>query len=352
MEIGTMMLSNKIKVMIVDDSALVRRVLSRELGACKDIEIINMAPDPYVARDMIAKNKPDVILLDVEMPRMDGITFLRKLMQSYPIPTIIVSSLTQQNSMLAMEAMRCGAVDVVTKPCEAYSIEEVIPLLIEKVKAASLVNVKKIQAQAAGLTTQFAKITSFTATTNRILVIGSSTGGTVALEKILPTLPKNAPGTLVVQHIPAGFSRTLAERLNSICDVGVKEAKNGDSVVPGQVLIAPGNYHMWLKRDGGRYEVKVGDGPQLHYQRPCVENLFNSTAEQAGKSAVGAILTGMGADGAEGLLNMRKAGARTIAQDEASSVVWGMPGSAVKLDAAEFVLPLDKIIPKALDLLK
>jgi len=346
------MLSNKIKVMIVDDSALVRRVLSRELVTCKDIEIINMAPDPYVARDMIAKNKPDVILLDVEMPRMDGITFLRKLMQSYPIPTIIVSSLTQQNSMLAMEAMRCGAVDVVTKPCEAYSIEEVIPLLIEKVKAASLVNVKKIQAQAAGLTTQFAKITSFTATTNRILVIGSSTGGTVALEKILPTLPKNAPGTLVVQHIPAGFSRTFAERLNSICDVGVKEAKNGDSVVPGQVLIAPGNYHMWLKRDGGRYEVKVGDGPQLHYQRPCVENLFNSTAEQAGKSAVGAILTGMGADGAEGLLNMRKAGARTIAQDEASSVVWGMPGSAVKLDAAEFILPLDKIIPKALDLLK
>jgi len=347
-----MILSNKIKVMIVDDSALVRRVLSRELGTCQDIEIINMAPDPYVARDMIAKSKPDVILLDVEMPRMDGITFLRKLMQSYPIPTIIVSSLTQQNSMLAMEAMRCGAVDVVTKPCEAYSIEEVIPLLIEKVKAASLVNVKKIQAQASGLTTQFAKITSFTATTNRILVIGSSTGGTVALEKILPTLPKNAPGTLVVQHIPAGFSRTLAERLNGICDVSVKEAKNGDSVVPGQVLIAPGNYHMWLKRDGGRYEVKVGDGPQQHYQRPCVENLFNSTAEQAGKSAVGAILTGMGADGAEGLLNMRKAGARTIAQDEASSVVWGMPGSAVKLDAAEFVLPLDKIIPKALDLLK
>jgi two-component system chemotaxis response regulator CheB len=352
MEIGTMILNSKIKVMIVDDSALVRKILSRELAKSPSIDIINMAPDPYVARDMIAKDKPDVMLLDVEMPRMDGITFLRKLMQSFPIPTIIVSSLAQQGSQLALEALRSGAVDVVTKPCEAYSIEEVIPLLIEKIKAASLVNIKKIQMQAADAATTFAKITSFTATTNRILVIGSSTGGTVALEKILPTLPKNVPGTLVVQHIPAGFSRTLADRLDTICDVTVKEAKDGDSVVTGQVLIAPGNYHMWLKRDGGRYEVKVRTGEPLHYQRPCVEHLFNSTAEQAGKSAVGVILTGMGADGAEGLLNMKKAGARTIAQDEASSVVWGMPGSAVKLNAAEFILPLDKIIPKAMDLLR
>ncbi|MDR0304540.1 MAG: chemotaxis response regulator protein-glutamate methylesterase [Chitinispirillales bacterium] len=346
-----MILSNKIKVMIVDDSALVRRVLSRELEKCPVIEIINTAPDPYVAREMITKNKPDVMLLDIEMPRMDGITFLRKIMQNFPIPTIIVSSLAQQSSQLALEALRCGAVDVVTKPCEAYSIEEVIPLLIEKIKTAVLVNVKKIQIQTSS-STAFAKITSFTATTNRILVIGSSTGGTVALERILPSLPKNAPGTLVVQHIPAGFSRTFAERLNTICDVTVKEAKDGDSVVTGQVLIAPGNYHMWLKRDGGRYEVKIGNGEPLHYQRPCVEHLFNSTAEQAGKSAVGVILTGMGGDGAEGLLKMKKAGARTIAQDEASSVVWGMPGSAVKLNAAEFVLPLDKIVPKAMELLK
>jgi two-component system chemotaxis response regulator CheB len=327
-------------------------VLSRELEKSPDIEIINMAPDPYVARDMIAKNKPDVMLLDIEMPRMDGITFLRKIMQNLPIPTIIVSSLAQQGSQLALEAMRCGAVDVVTKPCEAYSIEEVIPLLVEKIKAASLINVKKIQIQASASSAAFAKITSFVATTNRILVIGSSTGGTVALEKILPTLPKNAPGTLIVQHIPAGFSRTFADHLDKICDVKVKEAENGDSVVTGQVLIAPGNYHMWLKRDGGRYEVKIGGGEPLHYQRPCVEHLFNSAAEQAGKSAVGVILTGMGADGAEGLLNMKKAGARTIAQDEASSVVWGMPGSAVKLGAAEFVLPLDKVIPKAMELLR
>ncbi|MCL1946891.1 MAG: chemotaxis response regulator protein-glutamate methylesterase [Chitinivibrionia bacterium] len=348
-----MILTKKIKVMIVDDSALVRRVLSRELEKNPSIEIIGMAPDPYVARDMIAKNKPEVMLLDIEMPRMDGITFLRKMMQSLPIPTIIVSSLAQQGSTLALEAMRCGAVDVVTKPCEAYSIEEVIPLLIEKIKSAVLVNVQKIQQQAtAGNASAFAKITSFTATTNRILVIGSSTGGTVALERILPTLPKNCPGTLIVQHIPAGFSRTFSERLNTICDVTVKEAKNGDSVVNGQVLIAPGNYHMWLKRDGGRYEVKIGTGDPLHYQRPCVEHLFNSTAEQAGKSAVGIILTGMGSDGAAGLLNMKNAGARTIAQDEASSVVWGMPGSAVKLGAAEFILPLDKVIPKALELLR
>jgi two-component system chemotaxis response regulator CheB len=349
MEIGVMILNSKIKVMIVDDSALVRRVLSQELEKNPMIEVINLAPDPYVARDMIAKNKPDVILLDVEMPRMDGITFLRKLMQSFPIPTVIVSSLTQQNSQLALEAMRCGAVDVATKPCEAYSIEEIIPLLIEKIRYASLVNVRKIQQQSTQAA--FTKITSFTATTNRILVIGSSTGGTVALEKILPTLPKNIPGTLIVQHIPAGFSQTFAERLNTMCSVSVKEARDGDSVVTGQVLIAPGNYHMWLKRDGGRYEVKIGGGEPLHYQRPCVEHLFNSTAEQAGKSAVGIILTGMGADGAEGLLNMRKVGARTIAQDEASSVVWGMPGSAVKMNAAEFVLPLDKIVPKALELL-
>jgi len=346
-----MILSNKTNIMIVDDSALVRRVLSKELMKCPNFEVIGTAPDPYVARDMIAKKKPDVMLLDIEMPRMDGITFLRKMMQSLPIPTIIVSSLAQQGSTLALEAMRCGAVDVVTKPCEAYSIEEVIPLLIEKIKAAALVDVKKLQKQAA-TTSAFAKITSFTATTNRILVIGSSTGGTVALEKILPTFPRNCPGTLIVQHIPAGFSKTFADRLNTICDVHVKEAQNGDSVVNGQILIAPGNYHMWLKRDGGRYEVSIGGGEPLHYQRPCVEHLFNSTAEQAGKSAVGIILTGMGSDGAQGLLNMRNAGARTIAQDEASSVVWGMPGSAVKLNAAEFVLPLDKIVPKAMELLR
>ena len=348
-----MILSNKIKVMIVDDSALVRRILSRELEKHPNIDIIGMAPDPYVARDMIAKQKPDVMLLDVEMPRMDGITFLRKLMVSLPIPTIVVSSLTQQNSQLALEAMRCGAVDVVTKPCEAYSIEEVIPLLIEKIKAAALVNVKKIQQQATRqISTVAPKITSFTATTNKILAIGSSTGGTVALERILPTLPANSPAVLITQHIPAGFSRTFAERLNTICQVRVKEAQNGDSVVPGQVLIAPGNYHMWLKRDGGRYEVRIGGGEPIHYQRPAVEHLFNSTAEQAGRSAVGVILTGMGADGAQGLLNMKNAGAKTIAQDEQTSVVWGMPGAAVKINAADFVLPLDKVLPKALELLR
>ena len=348
-----MILNNKIKILIVDDSALVRRVLSRELEKYPFIDIMGMASDPYVARDMIAKAKPDVMLLDVEMPRMDGITFLRKMMQSLPIPTIIVSSLTQQNSQLALEAMRCGAVDVVTKPCEAYSIEEVIPLLAEKIRAAALVNVRKIQQQATThISAVSQKITSFTATTNKILVIGSSTGGTVALERILPTLPVNSPAVLITQHIPAGFSRTFAERLNTICKVKVKEAQNGDSVVSGQVLIAPGNFHMWLKRDGGRYEVRVGGGEPLHYQRPAVEHLFNSAAEQAGKSAVGVILTGMGSDGAEGMLNMRKAGCRTIAQDEASSVVWGMPGAAVKIDAAEFVLPLDKILPKALELLR
>ena len=344
------MIFKKTRILIVDDSALVRRVLSRELEKETSFEIVGLAPDPYVARDIIAKDKPDVMILDIEMPRMDGITFLRKMMQSLPIPTIIVSSLAQKGSQIALEAMRCGAVEVVAKPCEAYSIEEVIPDLIRKIKSAAMVNVGKIQMQAGA--SSFAKITSFTATTNKILVIGSSTGGTVALEKILPTLPRNCPGTLIVQHIPAGFSRSLAERLNTTCDVRIKEAENGDSVVPGQVLIAPGGYHMWLKRDGGRYEVKIGLGDPVHYQRPAVEHLFNSTAEQAGKSAVGIILTGMGADGAEGLLKMRNAGARTIAQDEATSVVWGMPGAAVKINAAEFILPLDKVIPKALDLLK
>jgi len=344
------MIFKKTRVLIVDDSALVRRVLSREIEKDPSFEIAGLAPDPYVARDIIAKEKPDVMILDIEMPRMDGITFLRKMMQSVPIPTIIVSSLAQQGSQLAIEAMRCGAVDVVTKPCEAYSIEEVIPDLIRKIKSAALVNVRKMQQQAGA--SAYAKITSFAATTNKILVIGSSTGGTVALERILPTFPVNCPGTLIVQHIPAGFSRSLAERLNTTCDARIKEAENGDSVVPGQVLIAPGGYHMWLKRDGGRYEVKVGGGDPVHYQRPAVEHLFNSTAEQAGKSAVGILLTGMGADGAEGLLKMRNAGAHTIAQDEATSVVWGMPGAAVKINAAEFVLPLDKIVPKALELLR
>jgi len=348
-----MILNSKIKVLIVDDSALVRQTLKKELEKNPIIDITGAAPDAYFARDMIAKNKPDVILLDIEMPRMDGITFLRKLMQSYPIPTIIVSSLTRQNTELALEAMRCGAVDVISKPSEAYSVDEVIPMLIEKIKMASLVNVQKIHKQATQtIPVVLPKITSFVATTNRILVIGSSTGGTVALEKLLPTLPKNIPGMLIVQHIPPGFSKTFADRLNTISDVRVKEAENGDSVVIGQVLIAPGNRHMYLKRDGARYEVRLGDEEPLFHQRPSVELLFNSVAEQAGKSAVGILLTGMGVDGAQGLLNMRNAGARTIAQDEASSVVWGMPGKAVELGAAEFVLPLNEIVPKALELLK
>ena len=338
-----------IKVLIVDDSAVVRQVLSSELSKVSDIEVIGTASDPYFARDKILSCKPDVITLDIEMPRMDGLTFLKKLMAQYPIPVIIVSSLTQKGGEIAMEALECGAVDVICKPGAAYTVGNIASILIDQIRAASRISLNKLGKKSSSAPIKPVTY-SMTATTNKILAIGASTGGTSAIERVLMSMPSSAPGIVIVQHMPEKFTKAFADRLNKICDIEVHEAQNGDSIVPGRALIAPGNHHMILRRSGARYYVELKDTPPVFHQRPSVEVLFNSVAMFAGKNAVGVILTGMGTDGAQGLLEMRKAGASTIAQDQESSIVWGMPGEAVKIGAADYVLPLDNIAEMALSL--
>jgi two-component system chemotaxis response regulator CheB len=335
-----------INVLVVDDSAVVRQILARELSKAKDINVVATATDPFVARDKILMYKPDVMTLDIEMPRMDGLTFLRKIMQHYPIPTIIVSSLTPKGSAMALEALDAGAIDVVSKPGESYTIGDVSSLLIERIRAASLVSFEKMNNMRQKIAVCQDQKLSLTRTTNKNIMIGASTGGTVAIEFLLKQMPKTIPGIVIVQHMPEKFTKSFAERLNNVCEIEVHECKDGDPVLPGCALIAPGNHHTVLRRSGARYYVEVKDGPQVFHQRPSVEVLFNSAAKYAGANAIGVILTGMGADGALGLLNMRQAGAHTIAQDEATSVVWGMPGEAVKLGAAEFVTPIEEITGK------
>ena len=339
-----------IKVLIVDDSAVVRQILTKELSRAADIEVVATAPDPYVARDKILRYQPDVMTLDIEMPRMDGLTFLRKIMTHYPIPTIVVSSLTPKGGAMALEALQIGAVDVLCKPGASYTVGDISAILIDQIRAASKINFEKVAGIRAKLESAPPRKLSLTQTTNKIIAVGASTGGTVAIETMLRQLPANTPGMVIVQHMPENFTRSFAERLNGLCELEVREAKDGDWVSEGVALIAPGNYHTIIRRSGARYVVAVKDGPQVHHQRPSVEVLFNSAAKYAGANAVGIILTGMGADGARGLLAMREAGARTIAQDEKTSVVWGMPGEAVKLGAAEFVLPLERIAEEALRL--
>lgn len=335
-------LKTKIKVLIVDDSAVVRKILSQQLSKHRNIEIVGTAPDPFVARDKILSLKPDVLTLDVEMPRMDGITFLRKLMKSHPMPVIILSSLTPKGGKTAMDALAAGAVEVISKPGPAYSVGEACNDLVEKIKAASNARFNKSPAtqEPPKKATQRLHMAE---TTNKIFAIGASTGGVQALSCVLPALPPNAPGTLVVQHMPANFTTSFAQRLDGECVVKVKEAQNGDHVIPGQVLIAPGGLHMLLQRSGASYYVVIKDGPAVCHQRPSVEVLFNSVAKYAGANAIGAILTGMGNDGAKGLLNMRQNGAYTVAQDEASSIVFGMPKEAIGCGAAQNIVPLTKV---------
>ena len=345
-------MGKKIKVLVVDDSAVVRKVFREELSHERDIEVVGTAPDPYVARDKIVTLKPDVVTLDIEMPRMDGITFLKKLMKYYPLPVIIVSSLTKSGGKLAMEALASGALEVISKPSSAYSVGEMSIQLIDKIRAVAGVKVEKKIARDVTTGTLAKPMTkALSKTTNKIIAIGASTGGTEALKVVLTAMPPNVPGILVVQHMPAHFTTSFAERLNDLCAIAVKEAMDGDSVVSGQALIAPGNYHMLLKRSGARYYVQVKNGPMVHHQRPAVDVLFHSVAEYAGSNAVGAILTGMGSDGASGLLKMRETGARTVAQDEKTCIVFGMPKEAIKLDAAEKVVPLGQIAKTALNLI-
>lgn len=329
-------------VLIVDDSAVVRLALTEQLGRQPGIRVLGAAQDPYVARDMIAELHPDVITLDIEMPRMDGLTFLRKLMKYHPVPTIIVSSVTQRGCATAVACLEAGAVDVVPKPSEAYSIGDVALELGRLIRAAGGMDVSRHRPSNSP-DNDAVKITALPHTTNRIIATGSSTGGTDALARVLPRLPRNTPGMVMVQHMPAGFTASFASRLNDLSEIEILEATDGDMVGPGRALLAPGNRHCRLVRDGAQYRVHVFDGPRVRRHRPSVEVLFESVAEVAGRNAMGIIMTGMGDDGAEGLKTMRDAGAFTVAQDEASCVVFGMPGCAVKCGAACDVCPLDDI---------
>lgn len=338
---------NRIRVLVVDDSAVVREVLGRELSRFRDIEVVGSAPDPFIARDMIVRLAPDVMTLDVEMPRMDGITFLRRVMEHRPVPTIVVSSLTPKGGDMAMEALQAGAVDVLCKPGTAYSVGDLVPVLAEQVRAAAAA---KNRLAVKARSEQPPRRLSLTRTTDCVIALGASTGGTQALEAVMSMLPANSPGILVAQHMPPEFTRAFAGRLDKVCAMEVREARHGDTVVPGVALVAPGNWHLELRRDGARYVAALHQGERRHYQRPAVDCLFESVADWAGRNAVAAILTGMGADGAAGLLRIREAGGRTIAQDAETSVVWGMPGEAVRMGAAEDVLPLGDIAGRLLEL--
>lgn len=336
-------MKNRIKVLIIDDSALVRKILTQELSKDPGIEVVGTAPDPYIGRDRILQLRPDVLILDIEMPRMDGITFLEKLMQHYPMPVIIVSSLAQEGCQVALKALELGALEVMAKPGSSYTVKDMSEQLIDKIKAVSVVKNFKAPLERKETDPRSASGKAMLKTTQKIIAIGASTGGTEAIKEILLKLPPDMPPILVVQHMPQYFTRSFAERLDSLCRLKVKEAEDGELLAPGKVLIAKGNKHMVLKRSGASYYVEIKDGELVYHQRPSVEVLFSSVARYAGPNAIGIILTGMGRDGADGLLKMRHEGAYTIAQDEKSCVVYGMPKEAVLAGAVMRVASLEKI---------
>lgn len=346
-----------IRVLIVDDSALIRKVLTEILSSSSNIEVVGAAPDPLIARDKIKELSPDVITLDVEMPRMDGITFLRNIMRLRPMPVIMVSSLTEKGADITMQALELGAIDFVTKPKFDISqgLADYAAELIAKVTMAATAKVRVSSAlPAVAASNSIDDVLPATQskpfrTTDRIIAIGASTGGTEAIKEVLMGLPADAPGIVITQHIPAGFSAAFAQRMNNQTRLRVKEAEDGDTVLPGHVFIAPGGRHLMLNRSGARYICSISDAPEVNRHRPSVDVLFRTVLQAAGSNCVAALLTGMGADGAAGLLEMRNHGIHTIAQDEASSVVWGMPGEAVKRGAAKEVLPLKNIAMALLD---
>ena len=327
---------NKITVLCVDDSALMRQIMREIINSHHDMEVVDCAPDPIVARDLIKKFNPQVLTLDVEMPRMDGIDFLEKLMRLRPMPVVMVSSLTAKGSEVTLKALELGAVDFVTKPqlglregMLAYS-----ELIAEKIRAAAQARISRHETK-----TLPSKSLSFTPmiSSEKLIAVGASTGGTEAIRHFLEPLPITSPAVLITQHMPAGFTHSFAERLNRLCQISVKEAEDGERVLPGHAYIAPGDYHMELRRNGANYQIHINKDPAVNRHRPSVDVLFNSVAKYAGRNAIGVILTGMGSDGATGLLAMRSAGSYTFAQDEASCVVFGMPRSAVELGAVDEV---------------
>ncbi len=345
---------HKIKVLVVDDSALVRQALCEVLAGDPDIEVIGKAADPFAAAKIMEDVAPDVITLDVEMPRMDGLTFLRMIMSQHPIPVVICSTLTEKGSETLLRALEYGAVEIIQKPRlgTRQFLEESKVRIRDAVKAAAAAKLRKITKpmEIAPKLTADAVLPGMDGhapaslrTTEKIVLVGASTGGTEALRIFLEAMPQDCPAIAIVQHMPEHFTTAFAQRLNSICAINVREAANNDTLLRGQALIAPGNRHMLVKRSGARYHVEVRDGPLVRRHRPAVDVLFRSGARYAGKNAVGVIMTGMGDDGAQGLLEMKQAGAFTIAQDEATSVVFGMPGEAIKLGAVYRVLPLESI---------
>ncbi|MBK8477753.1 MAG: chemotaxis response regulator protein-glutamate methylesterase [Opitutaceae bacterium] len=385
--------NRRIRVLVVDDSATVRRMVTDALSTDPEIEVVGTAIDPYIAKDKILSLKPDVITLDLEMPRMDGLTFLRILMERHPIPVVIMSSLTQPGSAKALEALQVGAIEVLGKPGSAYSIGDLGPQLIQKIKAAAQARLRRPTAQvaeppppppsapavpSAGAPPPLAPrpptplrppsapahapsaytpqrvtigapiikaplIGGPPAGSRKLILIGASTGGTEAIREVLQRLPANLPPIAIVQHIPATFSRAFADRLNALCEMEVREAKDGDEFRPGLALVAPGNFHLLIQRVGARYTARVTTGPMVWHQRPAVDLLFKSAVDSAGPHVVAALLTGMGKDGADGLLELRQRGARTYAQDENSCVVYGMPKAAHDIGAAERMVPLDRM---------
>lgn len=349
----------KIKVLVVDDSAIVRDILSREINKQPDMEVVGVAVDPYVARDKIVRLKPDILTLDIEMPKMDGITFLEKLMKYYPMPVIIVSSITSQDKTAVIKALELGAFDVVNKPQGIYSVAEIINEIISKIRAAyqtKEVFLKKWNQFST--TPDYEKkiisksILSEIKTTDKIIAIGASTGGTLVIEYILCRLYGILPPILITQHMPEGFTYQFAKRLNELSELEVKEAEDGEIILEGKVYIARGGKHLSLERNGNILNIKLLDGEKVNFQKPSVDVMFNSVAEVMGKNSLGILLTGMGKDGAMGLLAMRKKGALTIAQDEKSSVVWGMPKSALEIGGATEVASPDEIINRIIEFAK
>jgi two-component system chemotaxis response regulator CheB len=340
-----------IRVLVVDDSAIVRKTMTEVLHSDPEIEVMATASDPFVAAERMRDQVPDVMTLDIEMPRMDGLTFLRKIMTQHPIPVVICSSLAEENARSTIRALEYGAVEIIAKPKlgTRQFLEESRVLICNAVKAAAGARVRAIQPSRMveqKLTADAilsAPTSAMAETTEKVVVIGASTGGTEALRELLESLPADAPGIVIVQHMPELFTRAFAQRLDGLCAVSVKEAQTNDTVLRGRALIAPGNHHLLLKRSGARYFVEVKDGPLVCRHRPSVDVLFRSAARYAGRNAVGVLLTGMGDDGARGMLEMKQMGAHTIAQNEASCVVFGMPKEAIKLGGVEKVMPLDTI---------
>ena len=357
----------RIKVLIVDDSALVRSLLTDILRADPGIEVVGVASDAHIAREKIKALNPDVLTLDVEMPKMDGITFLKNLMRLRPMPVVMVSSLTERGADVTLDALALGAVDYLSKPKIdlAATLKDYGDELIDKIRAASKASVRALDPRrAAMIATNMAPKAAHNTdavlpkapppkqlrTTDRIIAIGASTGGTEAIKEVLMRLPPDTPGVVIAQHIPKAFSGPFAKRMNDCCHVTVYEAEDGQQVLAGHAYIAPGDRHLMVVRDGARYVCRLDDGVPVNRHKPSVDVLFRSVAQNAGGNAIGAILTGMGKDGARGLKEMLDAGSRTIAQDEATSVVWGMPGEAVALGAAQHVLPLENVAAKILSL--